>query len=84
MRWHHKRIGNHIMFQWSRAIGPLTLGIHICIRNRYADIHLPYCIITVGQTWIIEYSRDYHASPRDPSVGVTYGNIDVEPDGDRD
>lgn len=72
------------MIQWSRAVGPLTFGVHVCIRNRYADVHLPYCIVTIGQTKMVEYSRQYHASSRDPSVGVTYGDADVEPDGIRD
>ena len=83
MRWHHKRIGKRIMIQWSRAIGPLTFGVHAsckawsAIRGCYVDFHLPFCVLTFGNIDSVEYPSEWWASARDMSTGVHYDDHDI-------
>lgn len=53
------RYGRWWMFQWAGCIGPVNFGIHVDFRRRrtgreglrygpYADLHLPFCILSLG------------------------------------
>lgn len=71
------------MIQWSRAIGPFTLGVHFSckhwatIQRCYLDIHLPFTVITLGNISEVEYHPDWWASARDIGTGVKYDDDDL-------
>jgi hypothetical protein len=60
------------MIQFSKRIGPANLGVHIDFIIGYVDLHLPFIILTFGNTKEVCYPHDWHNSSRDIKTGVKF------------
>jgi hypothetical protein len=80
----HARYGSWWAVQWGWCPGPVNLGLHVELRGRrtgregvrygpYADLHLPFCVISAGV-------RPIYAGELDLLVSYARGGLNADPD----